>query len=114
MNNILETQITHLVDMIVKKEINTAEARVLLIDMVSKAEREGAWGSIGKMKSAFSVKYPLNRFPEYTNDPNVMTLSRGVQEPTYVRRLNSNELEFITFFENVLSTIKENYGGNLE
>lgn len=62
---------------------------------------------IEKVEKMINTKYPPNVFTEYTADPKVMTMSRGVAESTHIRRLCPSELVHIEFLEDVLATLRK-------
>lgn len=62
---------------------------------------------IMEVERMINTKYPLNRFFESTKDSRVMTAVRGVQNETFVRRLNQSDSEHVEFLEQLLATLRE-------
>ena len=82
-----------------------------LDEAVADARKEVIAQKIEKIEKIINQKYPPNIFTEYTGDPNVMTMSRGVAESTHIRRLDQSEIGHIAFLEHILATLREEEHG---
>ena len=78
-----------------------------LVILLADARKEVIAQKIEKIEKIINQKYPPNIFTEYTGDPNVMTMSRGVAESTHIRRLDQSEIGHIAFLEHILATLRE-------
>lgn len=76
-------------------------------DFIRKELADARREVISKVEKMINLKYPPNVFTEYTNDPNVMTMSRGVAESTHIRRLSPSEVGHIKFLDDLLATLRK-------